>query len=149
MAVRLHLHSRTAPLTFPIGVCFIALAFRRKAIQISHIDTELDRRDMEKKDRFGSQSLFPWQHQCWHQGGKKTGVRHLFECTLLRRGGEKNNKTACGYWFKEVAIRLKLSWVSVATLTVGSVPSVEQTGLWVLMHTYLCVFARGKALSVY
>lgn len=35
MAVRLHILGQTVQLTFPIGVCFIALAFRGEAIQIS------------------------------------------------------------------------------------------------------------------
>lgn len=35
MAVGLHIRGQTVLLTFPIGVCFIALAFRGKAIQIS------------------------------------------------------------------------------------------------------------------
>ena len=48
----------------------------------------------EKRDGSRSQSLFPWQHQCWHRGGEEEGGCHLFEC-CLRRGGKKK-KTACG-----------------------------------------------------
>lgn len=75
MPVRLHILGRTEQLTFPIGVCVIALAFRGKAVH------------MRKRE-----TMDPNHYLRFHgninvdtKGGSAS-----FECSLRR--GEENNK---------------------------------------------------------